>query len=172
MKHLFTVILLSLAIASPMALRADDHPHKQQKCPPDVASIVTDLTPAQKKKIEQISKDGKDRIHKLEEMHRQVRDSIRTYMDAYEDNSRKLNPLFELEAKIECDINKEKYSIKTAINRVLTPEQHKQLVDHFKKNRKHEGCDKPCDQKMEKGVRKLDKALPVSKEKKMMKEKR
>lgn len=138
MKNIFSIILLSLAVASPVVLRADDHPHKQKKCPPDVASIVTDLTPTQKKKIEQISKEGKERIHQIEGQQRQVRDSIRMYMDTYEDNSKILNPLFDREAKLESDINKEKYRIKSSINKLLTPDQYKQLVEHFKKTRKCE----------------------------------
>ncbi len=163
MKRILSVLLLSLAIASPVALRADDHPHKQKKCPPDVASIVTDLSAAQKKKIEQISKEGKDRIHQLEGLQRQVRDSIRMYMDKYEDNSKILYPLFDREGKIETDINKEKYRIKTAINKILTPDQHKQLVEHFRKTHKHEKCDKACDKKLEKGMRIIDQKMPAKK---------
>ena len=163
MKRILSVLLLSLAIASPVVLRADDHPHKQKKCPPDVASIVTDLSAAQKKKIEQISKEGKERIHQLEGLQRQVRDSIRMYMDKYEDNSKILYPLFDREGKIETDINKEKYRIKTAINKILTPDQHKQLVEHFRKTHKHEKCDKACDKKLEKGMRVIDQKMPAKK---------
>lgn len=163
MKRILSVLLLSLAIASPVVLRADDHPHKQKKCPSDVASIVTDLSAAQKKKIEQISKEGKERIHQLEGLQRQVRDSIRMYMDKYEDNSKILYPLFDREGKIETDINKEKYRIKTAINKILTPDQHKQLVEHFRKTHKHEKCDKACDKKLEKGMRVIDQKMPAKK---------
>ncbi|MBQ7711306.1 MAG: hypothetical protein IJT39_05705 [Bacteroidales bacterium] len=163
MKRILSVLLLSLAIASPVVLRADDHPHKQKKCPPDVASIVTDLSAAQKKKIEQISKEGKERINQLEGLQRQVRDSIRMYMDKYEDNSKILYPLFDREGKIETDINKEKYRIKTAINKILTPDQHKQLVEHFRKTHKHEKCDKACDKKLDKGMRVIDQKMPAKK---------
>lgn len=167
MKKMIALFVLCMALSMPATMRAEDHPSCQQKkCPPDISTIVTDLTPAQKKKIDQITKETSERIHQLEGNLRQVRDSIRMYMDAYEDNTKILNPLFEREGRIETDLNKEKYRTKNAINRVLTPQQHKQLIENFKSNNPRQKGDRMmrrCPHQMEKGAPAAGKGMPAKK---------
>lgn len=176
---LFSSCLLVFGLMCPLTLHADDHPSRmQKKSMPDITTIVTDLTPAQKKKIEQTSKESHERIQLLKDQLSKVRDSIRMYMDDYKDNSKVLNPLFEREGNLEVAINKEKYSTKTSINKLLTPEQHKQLINYFEKknNRKcdgnHEKCmgnHEKCSGKHEKQIKKQDKTLSEPKSVKKLK---
>jgi len=155
----------------PTTLRADDHPSRKHKQgPPDIAAIVTDLTPAQKKKIEQISKEANETIRQLEASLQGVRDSLRLYMDRYEDNSKEMFPLIDREAQLLAAINKAKYRTKAAVNKVLTPEQYKQVVAHAKK---HRHLEKGCDGRHEKCLNKNQKTAPApDKPKPILKDKR
>ena len=127
------IIFLS-TLAAPLTLQAGDHPGKK-KTLHRIERIVTDLTTTQKKKIEQLSKESNERLQKLEMQQRRVRDSIRMYMDRYEDNSSTLFPLFDRESRLQAEINKEMYRTKTSINKVLTPQQHEKLIQHVHKHK-------------------------------------
>ena len=145
---------------------AEDHPTKRHKqTPPDISAIVSDLTPAQKKKIDQITKESQESIRQLEESLHGVRDSIRLFMDRYEDNSKQMIPLIDREAQLQAAINKTKYRTKCAVNKVLTQEQYKQVVSHARKHRSHEkGCDgrhEKCKDRNQLMAPSVEKAKPI-----------
>lgn len=136
MNKLSITLCLLLFSYAPLMAQGDGHDgRKGQKRPPKIEQIVTTLTKEQKKSIEKLTQASQVRLHQLEEAQSQIRDSIRQYLDLYEDNSKKLFPLFEREGKLQTEINKEMYRAKMAINKILTVEQHQQVISHAKRNR-------------------------------------
>jgi hypothetical protein len=117
-----TIILIMLvAVALPLAAQ-HDRPHHEKKHK-DITELVSDLSSSQKRKIESISKESKEKVNALRASQKAVRDSIAMYMDRDGDQSAVLYPLFEREATLQAAINREMYKGKIHIDQVLTKEQ-------------------------------------------------
>lgn len=104
-----------------------DGQRPEKKRHADVTELVSDLSAPQKRKIEAISKESKERVDALRASQRAVCDSISMYMELEGDQSRHLNPLFEREAQLQAAVSREMYSAKVRIDDVLTREQRQCL---------------------------------------------
>lgn len=131
-KQILVLAVAMLLLTSAMAQRprdAYDNPRDR-----DIASMVGDLSTSQKKKLDAISSESKLRVGSLRAQQKAVRDSIAMFIQRDGDQSKKLYPLFEREAQLQCSISCEMYRTKLRIDEVLTPEQRKQVRETCRKN--------------------------------------
>lgn len=138
-RHL---LFLLLAVCT-LAVSAQPKSPRPQKEPPHheegrIEKILTDLTATQKTRIDLVTREASRKVEKLRKELSNVRDSIRVYMDSPKDNSGKLFPLFELEGKLQAEISKEYYRAKTAVDKVLTPDQYRRLSAQKKEHPPHD----------------------------------
>ena len=103
--------------------QAQHRPHKPQPVENSVIEMVSDLSAIQKRKLESLQKESKDKIETLKHQHKAVKDSIQTLMDEYGDHSRELYPLIEREAALHAEISREYYRVKVRIDEIITREQ-------------------------------------------------
>ena len=114
-------------------------PHREGPKPesrPDITELVSDLSASQKRKLETLTSESKERVEKLRKEQKAVRDSIERYMEMDGDQSKVLYPLFDREAKLQAQISREMYATKIRIDEVLTPEQRKELQSANKRHHK------------------------------------
>lgn len=135
-KVLFLTLTLVLGL-SLSAQRQGGQRHKDQR--PDITQLVSNLTDAQKNKLETITTESRQRVDKLRARQKAVRDSIALYIDREGNQSKYLNPLFDREARIQADISREMYSTKVRIDEVLTKEQRAEFQKASKQQRKKHG---------------------------------
>jgi len=133
MKKIIILSLLIAMVAPVMAQHGKRHDNKQHR---EISEMVSDLTPLQKRKIENISKDSKERVDALRQQKHAVRDSISMFMDKEGDHSRELYPLFDREARLQVAINREMYTTKIRIDEVLSREQRAALRQTLNQERK------------------------------------
>ncbi len=120
-----TLIFLLVLFALPLSAQHEDaHRHGRHR---DVTEIVKDLNAVQKRKVENISNESRERVAALRKQQRAVHDSIVMFMEREGDQSQVLYPLFEREAKLQTAINHEMYATKLRIDEVLKPEQREAL---------------------------------------------
>lgn len=120
-----TLILLMALFTLPLAAQHEDaHRHGRHR---DVTEIVKDLNAMQKRKVENISNESRERVAALRKQQHAVHDSIVMFMEREGDQSQVLYPLFEREAKLQTAINREMYATKLRIDEVLKPEQREAL---------------------------------------------
>jgi hypothetical protein len=120
-----TLIFLLVLFALPLSAQHEDaHRHGRHR---DVTEIVKDLNAVQKRKVENISNESRERVAALRKQQRAVHDSIVMFMEREGDQSQVLYPLFEREAKLQTAINREMYATKLRIDEVLKPEQREAL---------------------------------------------
>lgn len=112
-------------------------PHDRQGRRPDITKIVSNLSDAQKEKLETLMEASRQRVDKLRRQQQAVRDSIALYMDRDGNQSKKLYPLFDREAKLQVEISREMYNTKVRIDEVLTKEQRQQFRQASKEQKKH-----------------------------------
>lgn len=132
-------IVIIIAMAAAITLQAQHTPHREGKGKhhrPDIAELVSDLSTAQKRKLDAITSESKTRIADLRTRQRAVRDSISMFLDREGDHSKALFPLFDREAHLQTQISREMYATKLRIDEVLTPEQRKQLQQSKQERRK------------------------------------
>lgn len=128
-----TIILIMLvAVALPLAAQHDRPQHEKKH--KDITELVSDLSSSQKRKIESISKESKEKVNALRASQKAVRDSIAMYMDRDGDQSASLHPLFEREATLQAAINREMYRGKIQIDQVLTKEQRTEVRNAARNN--------------------------------------
>lgn len=139
-RTLFLFFILTAGIILPAYAVDDNKPKKKHH---NIEQMIPDLTASQRKKIDQIRKESNERIDSMEMRQERIRDSIRIYLDLYEDHRSALYPLMEKEARIRLEINKEMYRAKTQINSVLTKAQHQTLITNMKKNRASQKKESP-----------------------------
>lgn len=121
-----TLLLATLIFLTGIAFA--QHPkHERYERRPDITELVSDLSSAQKRKLETITNESKQRVDPLRNRQKAVRDSIETLMDKEGDQTKALFPLFDREARIQAEISREMYSTKVRIDEVLTKEQRQQL---------------------------------------------
>lgn len=119
-------LLLLLALALPaVAQHEGDAPRRHHH--PEITEMVKDLNNNQKRKIETISRESRERVDALRRQQKQVRDSIGTFMALDGDQSARLFPLFEREAQLKAAVSREMYTTKVRIDQILTPEQRARL---------------------------------------------
>ena len=118
---ILTVLLGFAASAQPDNKRHGGPKHK------GIAELVGDLTSAQKHQVESISKESAAKVSELRSRQKTVKDSIRLFMDKDGDQSAVLYPLFDREASLQVQINREMYHGKVRIDAVLTDEQRAEL---------------------------------------------
>lgn len=134
MKNILLFIAV-LVIAMPL-MAQHEGPRHEKKQHADISELVSDLNAIQKRKVDNISKESKERVAALRKRQHTIRDSIAMYMDLEGDHSRELYPLFEREAQLQTAINREMYSAKIRIDEVLTREQ-RQTLRQTAQQRKH-----------------------------------
>lgn len=141
MKRIVLLALVSLfAFQCTLSYAQDPRhggPHDRQGRRPDITKIVSNLSDAQKEKLEALMEASRQRVDKLRRQQQAVRDSIALYMDRDGNQSKKLYPLFDREAKLQVEISREMYNTKVRIDEVLTKEQRQQFRQASKEHRKH-----------------------------------
>ena len=138
MKSIRTIAIVLVALLGMQGADAlAQHPRHEgpkHEPRPEITEIVSDLNASQKRKLETITSQSKERVEKLRSEQKAVRDSIGRYMEREGDQSRALYPLFDREAKLQAEISREMYATKVRIDEVLTAEQRKELQEA---NRRH-----------------------------------
>ena len=124
MKKYFILSLL-IAFSLPLCAQHDNGHHGRKH--KEVTEMVGNLSAAQKRKIESISKESRQHVDNLRKQQKAVRDSIAMYMELEGDQSALLYPLFDREAAINVAIGREMYAGKVRIDEVLTKEQRAEL---------------------------------------------
>lgn len=132
-KYLSLVLALSFVVtlSAQAPHREDRHNGKKEK----IEDVIKDLTPQQKSKIDAITQRSSKNIEGCRKQLQAVRDSIRFYMDSRDDNSSKVFPLYDREARLQAELSKEYYRTKVAVDAVLTPEQFARFQQHIKSKR-------------------------------------
>lgn len=128
------VLFLIVALAFAFTLSAQA-PYKGGVKKEKIEDIVTDLTPQQKSRIDAITQRSSKNVEKYRSQLKTVRDSIRLYMKSRDDNSTKVFPLYDREARLRAELSKEYYRTKVAIDAVLTPEQFRLFQQSIEKKR-------------------------------------
>ena len=126
------VLFLIVALAFAFTLSAQA-PYKGGAKKEKIEDIVTDLTPQQKSRIDAITQRSSKNVEKYRSQLKTVRDSIRLYMKSRDDNSAKVFPLYDREARLRAELSKEYYRTKVAIDAVLTPEQFRLFQQSIEK---------------------------------------
>lgn len=108
--------------------------HKHE--PPKIEEMVSNLSAIQKKRLETITQESKKQVDKMQAELKSINSQIRKLLDAEGDQTNTLFPLFEREAQLKLEINKEMYRTRQQISNVLTKEQLKELRERMKADRK------------------------------------
>lgn len=108
--------------------------HKHE--PPKIEEMVSNLSAIQKKRLENITQESKKQVDKMQAELKSINSQIRKLLDAEGDQTNTLFPLFEREAQLKLEINKEMYRTRQQINNVLSKEQLKELRERMKADRK------------------------------------
>lgn len=127
--------LVIIAILTLSAVSYAQAPKHHDKQPRNVSELVSDLSASQKRKVDAIGRESKERVSALRAQQQAVRDSIGLYMDRDGDQSKNLYPLFDREAKLQVAVNREMYSTKLRIDQVLTPKQREELRQSSRQRR-------------------------------------
>ena len=127
--------MLLIAVTLPLMAQHDGHQPERRKHT-DITELVGDLSASQKRKVDAISRDSRERVDALRARQRAVRDSIGTYMHLEGDQSKVLYPLFDREARLQASISREMYATKLRIDEVLTREQRAELRKATAKDKK------------------------------------
>lgn len=135
-KILFLTLTLLLGLSLSAQRNGDKH---RDRKPLDITQLVSNLSDSQKSKLETITNESRQRIDKLRNQQKAVRDSIAGYMEREGDQSKYLYPLFDREAKLQAEISREMYITKVHIDKVLTKEQRAEFQKASKEQRKKLG---------------------------------
>jgi len=142
MKKLFLIAIISISNFQ-FSIATAQRPHREGPGPekrPDITEMVSDLSSSQKSKLDAISSDSRKRVDALRKQQNAVRDSINMYMERDGDQSKALYPLFDREARLQAEISREMYATKVRFDKILTPEQRKELKNSRKQHQKlHRG---------------------------------
>ena len=130
----YIVVLLLLAVSLPLAAQRNKKPHGNNRH--EITELVNDLSSAQKRKIEEIGKQSRERVFSFRDQQKVVKDSIAMFIDREGDNSLVLYRLFDREASLQVAISREMYNAKLQIDQILTPQQRDELHRSLAKDRK------------------------------------
>jgi Spy/CpxP family protein refolding chaperone len=134
---IFFALLTAFTVDSYAQRPAKGHHGQRDGKRPEITEMVSNLTDAQKGKLETITKESRQKVDRLRNQQKVVRDSIGKYMDREGDQSKKLYPLFDREAQLQVQISREMYSTKVRIDKVLTKEQRKEFQQASKRDKRH-----------------------------------
>lgn len=141
-KTLLLIFVLTLALVQAFAQQGSAT-HK--KMPPKVEEVVSDLSAAQKRQLNNIREERKKRIDELNKQKESVQDSIHLFLNRDGDQSVTLYRLFDREATIRTTIAKEMYAARLRIDAVLTAEQRalmrKSSKAHAPRHTRPHGCE-------------------------------
>lgn len=128
------IVAAMIVLALPLAAQRHDdkHPGKKHR---DVTELVSDLSASQKRKIDAVSRESKERVSVLRTRQKAVRDSIGMFMEREGDQSAALYPLFDREAQLQVSISREMYATKVKVDALLTKEQKAELKKALKDRR-------------------------------------
>lgn len=129
-KHILLLVVVSLFVVAPANAQRGKSNERE---PRDITKIVSNLSSAQKKKLDAINEESKARVDALRAQQKAVRDSIAYYIHRDGDQSRALYPLFDREAQLQSTISREMYATKLKIDAVLSPEQRKMVKEACRK---------------------------------------
>lgn len=130
MKRIFAIIVVVVLVTGAAYSQKSPSKHHRQ---PDVTTLVSNLSPIQKKRLETLSSESQERTRKLRQDQKALRDSIHTYIKLPDDHSAILFPMFEREAWFQAEISKEYYRTRLQIDEILTAEQREELQQNLKK---------------------------------------
>ena len=138
MKKIFLIAMMAFAV---IGTANAQHPCKgmpEKECDkhPDITEMVSDLSSAQKRKLETITKESKERMEPLRKMQTMVRDSINMLMEREGDYTKVIFPLFDRDARLQSEISREMYLTKIRIDQVLTKEQRQELAKERQKHKR------------------------------------
>lgn len=124
-------------LASALTLKAQqstgyDETHGEDISVARINSIISNLSATQKTRIDLITRQSEKTIGQQLKQLEIVRDSIRMLLDQTEDMSSILFPLYEKEGHLHSSISKQYYSLKLAIDAILTPAQRAELHEYMK----------------------------------------
>ena len=129
-------IFMLMAVVSLSPVMGQQHEKKHDKKHREITEIVSNLTASQKRKVEQVGKESKERIDVLRRQKKSVCDSIGVILNSDEDRTADIYRLFEREAQIQVQINKEMYSAKLRVDALLTDEQRAEIRRALEEDRK------------------------------------
>ncbi len=136
MKKIAFLAIASIFVLQSSTISAQRPYREQQSKRPDITKFVSNLTDDQKAKLEAITDESHQIVDHLRAQQKTVRDSIAIFMVREGDQSSKIYPLFEREAKIQTAISREMYATKVRIDEVLTKEQRQQFRKASNEHRK------------------------------------
>ncbi len=134
MKKKIATYLVAILAQSPNEFGHGKKHHKHE--PPKIEEMVSNLSAIQKKRLETITQESKKQVDKMQAELKSINSQIRKLLDAEGDQTSSLFPLFEREAQLKLEINKEMYRTRQQINNVLSKEQLKELRERMKADRK------------------------------------
>lgn len=133
-------IFLTIMLAATLPMMAQHDGKGPEKKPrPDISEVVGDLSAKQKYKVDNITKESKERVEALRKQQHAVRDSITMFMEREGNHSKVLFPLFDREAKLQAAVSREMYTTKLLLDEVLTKEQRERVRKFHSKDRKTPG---------------------------------
>lgn len=135
MRQLFIAILF-VGCALTCFAQPDHGPDNKKPPRMDIEQFVSNLSTIQKTQIDAIMRKSTKTIETYRKQLGEVRDSIRTFMDKEGDQSKVIFPLYEREGRLQTEISKEFYRMKTEIDKVLTPQQRREMHDKMDAERK------------------------------------
>lgn len=133
MKKYIVALSIMLALSAPTF--AQHKPHHGECKPPDIVNMISDLSAAQKKKLQALSVESKKRIDQLRKEQEAVRDSIGYLISQKGNKTAVLFPLLDREAMLQAELSKECYSTRVKMDEVLTPAQREELHQQFMKQK-------------------------------------
>ncbi len=136
MKRTFILVAALAAAVTLQAQHPSHHEGKDKGHRPDITELVSDLSDKQKRSIDAITSESKERVSKLRSQQKAVSDSISMFMDRDGDQSKHLNPLFDRQARLHSLISREMYATKVRIDEILNPAQRQQLKQNSKRRGK------------------------------------
>ena len=127
MNNMKKAIILSLLVALALPLAAQHDGKRPGGKHKEISELVSDLSNVQKRKIESVTKESRERVDNLRKQQKAVHDSIGIFMERDGDQSAVLFPLFDREAALHAAIDREMYAGKLRIDEILTKEQRAEL---------------------------------------------
>lgn len=121
-------IILTIMLAASLPLMAQhEGKRSDKKARPEISEVVGDLSTMQKHKVDNITKESKERVDALRKQQHAVQDSITMMMEREGDQRKILFPLFDREAQLRAAVSREMYTTKVRIDEVLNKEQREKL---------------------------------------------
>ena len=125
MKKVVFSLLMTMIVVAVNA--QPNHSKRRESSTKVVSELVSGLTSLQKQQIETIRQESSAKVSQFRKQQKMVKDSIKLFMDKDGDQSAMLFPLFDREAFLQVQINREMYNGKVKIDAILTEKQRAEL---------------------------------------------